>query len=152
NVTSKFLYPIAVAVSVITTLLTPYLIKSADAIVVRFDRAAPRALVNTLELYTSWVGRLGQQHSSMATKLTRRWLWQMGLMAALIAAVFVAASLLGQHPPAALKRVGLAGDWLRPALWLAATVLSLPMFIATSRKLQALGLLISETKVKAASE
>src|SRR5215471_9827752 len=42
NVTSKFLYPIAVAVSAITTLLTPYLIKSADAIVARFDRMAPR--------------------------------------------------------------------------------------------------------------
>ena len=31
NVTSRFLYPIAVAVSAITTLLTPYLIKSTDA-------------------------------------------------------------------------------------------------------------------------
>ena len=33
NVTSKFLYPIAVAVSVLTTLLTPYLIRSTDAVV-----------------------------------------------------------------------------------------------------------------------
>jgi CPA2 family monovalent cation:H+ antiporter-2 len=146
-VTSKFLYPIAVAVSAITTLLTPYLIKSADAIVARFDRMAPRVVVNTLELYTSWVGRLGQRHANMATKLTRRWLWQMELNAALIAAVFVAASFVGQHPPAALKRVGLPDEWLRPALWLAATILSFPMIIATARKLQALGLLISETKV-----
>ena len=40
NVTSKFLYPIAVAVSAITTLLTPYLIKSADGLVNLFDRIA----------------------------------------------------------------------------------------------------------------
>jgi CPA2 family monovalent cation:H+ antiporter-2 len=33
KVTSDFLYPIAVAVSAITTLLTPYLIKSADRVV-----------------------------------------------------------------------------------------------------------------------
>src|SRR6185436_14901263 len=42
NVTSKFLSPIAVAVSAITTLLTPYLIKSTDRFVNWFDRVAPR--------------------------------------------------------------------------------------------------------------
>ena len=52
--TSKFLYPIAVAVSAITTLLTPYLIKSADAIVARFDRMAPRVVALSL----SWGGRM----------------------------------------------------------------------------------------------
>jgi len=39
-------------------------------------------------------------------------------------------------------------DWLKALLWLMAAVLSLPMFIATSRKLQALGLLVAELKVK----
>jgi len=99
EVTSGFLYPIAVAVSAITTLLTPYLIKSADGLVGRFDRGAPRPLVNILELYTSWVGRLGQRHSSMATKLTRRWSGQMALNAVLITAVFIAAAFIEQHPP-----------------------------------------------------
>jgi len=36
-------------------------------------------------------------------------------------------------------------------LWLTAMILSLPLFIATFRKLQALGLLIAETKVTAAA-
>jgi CPA2 family monovalent cation:H+ antiporter-2 len=36
---------------------------------------------------------------------------------------------------------------LKSALWLVAMICSLPMFIATSRKLQALGLLVAETKV-----
>src|SRR6185503_17530571 len=40
---------------------------------------------------------------------------------------------------------------LGAALWLAAVLLSLPMFIATFRKLQALGLLLAETKVTAAA-
>src|SRR5580765_8482577 len=51
NVTSKFLYPVAVAVSVLTTLLTPYLIKSADGVVSWFDRVAPKPLVNSLAIY-----------------------------------------------------------------------------------------------------
>jgi len=148
KVTSGFLYPIAVAVSAITTLLTPYLIKSADGLVARFDRVAPRSLVNTLGLYTNWVGQLGQRQSSMATKLIRRWVAQMALNVALITAVFVAAAFAGQRPPAWVNNFGLEADWLKSALWLAAAILSLPMFIATSRKLQALGLLIAELKVK----
>jgi CPA2 family monovalent cation:H+ antiporter-2 len=152
NVTSNFLYPIAVAVSAITTVLTPYLIKAADGVVNRFDRVAPRPLVNILELYTRWVGQLsGQRHTSMATKLVRRWMGQMALNAALIAAVFIAVAFAERHPPRWLAGVGLGIDGVKAAFWLAAMILSLPMFIATSRKLQALGLLIAETKVTPAA-
>jgi CPA2 family monovalent cation:H+ antiporter-2 len=152
NVTSKFLYPIAVAVSVITTLLTPYLIRSADAVVNQFDRRAPKSLVNSLELYTRWVGQLGShRHDNLVAKLARRWLAQMALNAALIAAVFLAAVLVERREPAWLMNLGLGEQWLKTALWLGAVVLSLPMFIATTRKLQALGLLIAETKVTEAA-
>src|SRR5882724_3910911 len=51
KVTSDFLYPIAVAVSIFTTLLTPYLIRSADGLVGWFDQAAPQSLVHLLGLY-----------------------------------------------------------------------------------------------------
>ncbi len=152
NVTSKFLYPIAVAVSAITTLLTPYLIKSADGLVNLFDRVAPRPLVNSLEIYTRWVGQLGdQQHRSMATTLTWRWSGQMALNAALIAAVFIAAAFVERHPPGWLKDLAPSQEGLKAVLWLTAVILSLPLFIATFRKLQALGLLIAETKVTAAA-
>jgi len=148
NVTSKFLYPIAVAVSAITTLLTPFLIKSTDGLVNWFDCVAPRPVVNYLELYTRWVGQLaGQRHASMAAKLARRWIWQMALNAALTAAVFIAAVFFGQHPSGRLKDFGISADILKAALWLVAVIVSLPLFIATFRKLQALGLLIAETKV-----
>ena len=43
KVTSDFLYPIAVAVSVITTLVTPYLIRGSDRMAAWIDRAAPPA-------------------------------------------------------------------------------------------------------------
>ena len=57
KVTSDFLYPIAVAVSALTTLCTPYLMRSSDAVVGWFDRAAPRSLTAALETYTRWVGQ-----------------------------------------------------------------------------------------------
>lgn len=149
NVTSKFLYPIAVAVSVLTTLLTPYLIRSTDGVVSWFDRVAPKPLVNTLEIYTRWVGQLGgERKTSMASRLVWKWSRQMAVNTALITAVFIAAAFVSQRPPAWLKNLKLDQEWVKPVLWLAAAILSLPMFIATARKLQALGLLIAEMKVK----
>jgi CPA2 family monovalent cation:H+ antiporter-2 len=149
KVTSNFLYPIAVAVSVLTTLLTPYLIRSTDGVVNWFDRVAPKSLVNTLEIYTRWVGQLGgRRQPSLASKLVWKWSRQMALNIALITAVFIAAAFISQRPPEWLKRLQLDEDWTKPLLWLAAAILSLPMFIATARKLQALGLLVAELKVK----
>jgi CPA2 family monovalent cation:H+ antiporter-2 len=152
NVTSNFLYPIAVAVSVITTLLTPYLLKNTDRLVNWFDRVAPRALLAYLDVYTRWVGQFGaSRERSMAAKLTRRWLWQVALNAALIGAVFIAAAFVSERSPQWVRNLGLTGGRLRPALWFAAMALSLPSFIATFRKLQALGMLTAEAKVTQAA-
>lgn len=151
KVTSGFLYPIAVAVSVITTLLTPYLIRSADGLVGWFDRSAPRPLVNVLELYTRWVGQIGgHTQPTMVSKLIRQWVAQMALNAALMAGVFIGAVYLGQRPPAWLRNLELGEPVQNAALWLVAMICSLPMFIATSRKLQALGMLLAEAKVPTA--
>ncbi|MCO5051545.1 MAG: cation:proton antiporter [Verrucomicrobiae bacterium] len=148
-VTSKFLYPIAVAVSVVTTLLTPYLIRSTDGVVNWFDRLAPKSLVNTLELYTRWVGQLGgQRESSLPKAPVRQWIGQMILNAALIAAVFIGAAYIGRRPPAWVSDLELGEDWLKAALWLVATILSLPMLIVTWRKLQAFGLFVAQLKVE----
>lgn len=152
EVTSAFLYPIAVAVSAITTLLTPYLIKSADGAVEWWARVAPQPLVNSLDLYTRWVGELGiQRQGRMAVRLALRWSAQMVLNAALVAGVFIGAAFIELHPPGWLQKLGLRAEGLKATLWLAAMVVSLPLLIATFRKLQALGLLVAETKVSRAA-
>jgi CPA2 family monovalent cation:H+ antiporter-2 len=152
KVTSGFLYPVAVAVSVITTLLTPYLIKSADGVIAWFDRVAPTSITNSLEIYTNWVGQLGsQRHTSMATKLIRRWIAQMTLNAVLIAGIFISAAYVERHPPGWMAHLELNEQLLKAALWLAAVIFSMPMIVATSRKLQALGMLLAETRVTQAA-
>jgi monovalent cation:H+ antiporter-2, CPA2 family len=152
KVTSDFLYPIAVAVSAITTLLTPYLIKSADGVVGWLDRVAPKPLVNSLDLYTSWVGGLGsRRQGSMAGRFALRWSAQMALNTALVAGVFIGAAFVERRPPEWLTGLGLGEEGLKAMLWLAAMVVSLPLLIATFRKLQALGLLVAEKKVTQAA-
>ena len=56
KVTSSFLYPIAVAVSFITTLVTPYLIRATDPMAAWLDRAGPLPLMQALSVYTTWIG------------------------------------------------------------------------------------------------
>jgi CPA2 family monovalent cation:H+ antiporter-2 len=52
KVTSDFLYPIAVAVSAITTLTTPYLIKAADPIADVLERNLPRSWTDAIRRYS----------------------------------------------------------------------------------------------------
>jgi len=146
KVTSSFLYPIAVAVSAVTTLLTPYLIRLADGSVDFLHRHAPDRVTNILRLYTTWTGQLGAQRN-LARTLMWKWSAHLALNAILIAAVFIGGAFIGSHPPAWFGQVGLAGDWMKPAIWFIAVVCSLPMFIASVKKLQAFGLLLAETRV-----
>jgi monovalent cation:H+ antiporter-2, CPA2 family len=148
KVTSSFLYPIAVAVSAITTLLTPYLIRGADGSMDFIHRVAPPSLANTLKVYTTWIGQMGAQRShNLARTLMWKWAAHMGLNAALIAAVFIGGAFIGSNPPGWFATIGLVDPWLKPAIWFVAVFCSLPMFVATAKKLQALGLLLAETRV-----
>lgn len=59
NVTSPFLYPIAVSVSGITTLTTPFLIRNTEPIIRFLTRLTPRPIGTFLGLYTGWFERIG---------------------------------------------------------------------------------------------
>jgi monovalent cation:H+ antiporter-2, CPA2 family len=58
GVTSGTLYPIAVAVSSVTTLLTPYLLRSAHTATAALTRFSPRPFFTFATFYTAWVTRL----------------------------------------------------------------------------------------------
>jgi CPA2 family monovalent cation:H+ antiporter-2 len=148
NVTSGFLYPIAVAVSALTTLCTPYLIRASDSVVGWFDHAAPRPLVGVLEAYTRWVGQAaGKRRSGFAVSLLRKWTWQIALNLLLIAAIFISVAALRSRALAWWPTVPGGFEGLKALLWLGAMLVSLPFFIAAIRKLQAVGLLIAEISV-----
>jgi CPA2 family monovalent cation:H+ antiporter-2 len=150
NVTSKFLYPIAVAVSAVTTLTTPYLMRASDAVANGFDRLAPQSLANALDTYTRWVGQAADSKPGPAARLLRQWGLQIALNVLLIAGVFLTASGLRGRLVAWWPSVpgGLEGG--KALLWLAAMILSLPLFIAAIRKLQAMGMLVGEVSVRRA--
>jgi CPA2 family monovalent cation:H+ antiporter-2 len=151
KVTSEFLYPIAVAVSALTTLITPYLLRSSKPVVGWFDRAVPSPVRAWLDLYTAWVEGLGAERS-FAMNLVRTWAWQIALNLVLVAGIFVGASSLRRYGLQWWPEIPRGEDGVKAALWLGAMLLSLPFLIALFRKLRALGMLLSEMSVTRGSQ
>ena len=148
NVTSDFIYPIAVAVSSITTLLTPYLIRSSDVLVEWFDRVAPKPLLEAIDAYSERVGNLGRQNGS---RIERRILGKLGGQIAvnllLIAGIFIGAVFLHRHIQAWWPEFPGGEDGTKAATWLTALLVSFPLLLAVWRKIEAGAMLVAESAV-----
>ena len=69
---SAFIYPVAVAVSAITTLVTPWLIRGSEPAAMFVDRKLPRPLQTSVALYASWVDRIRNAPGVAGKSKTRR--------------------------------------------------------------------------------
>ncbi|WP_040260380.1 cation:proton antiporter [Pseudomonas massiliensis] len=149
QVTSDFLYPVAVAVSAITTLLTPYLIRWADPFALHLARWVPMPLARVFGTYGEWLRgiRLEGERAALAA-MVRRILMHVGVNLALVVAIFLSLAHFA----------GPIGQWLSPwitgdegqkgVLCAAALILSMPFLVAAYRKLGALSLLLAEAGVR----
>lgn len=148
NVTSDFLYPIAVSVSAITTLLTPILIKSSDPLIAWFDRVAPPQLVGSLQVYSNWLAKTrAQRQDSAVKKQFRRIALQLILNTILIAGIFIGAAITARWSPRWLSDMTTTIGGATTIFWFGAVLLTLPLYVAIFRKLQALGMMVSEVSI-----
>jgi CPA2 family monovalent cation:H+ antiporter-2 len=86
--TREFLYPVAVAVSAATTLLTPWLIRWSAPVSTRIDRRLPKPLRTFAALYGSWLENMRQEREpEHATHGRRRRLIMMLVDIALLLAI-----------------------------------------------------------------
>ncbi|MDW2981513.1 MAG: cation:proton antiporter [Rhodanobacter sp.] len=145
NVTSKFLYPVAVAVSAVTTFLTPYLIRASDPLARGLTRRLPAGFTGMFAAYTEWMGSvsLGGQ-GAMVAKMIRRLVWHVAINMMLVVAAFLLMAYLYRRdvfdwgPMAGHRQIA------RSVAWSLAALLSLPMIVAAYRKAAALGMLLAE--------
>ncbi|KAK46128.1 cation:proton antiporter [Caballeronia sp. LZ029] len=151
KVTSSFLYPIAVAVSALTTLFTPYLIRAADPLTMRLARAMPAPLAHTFGLYSQWLASLTPVSGGPTLfSMTRRIVVQIAVNLALVAAIFLGASYSAPFASSYLARWLDTDNAQRVVLWSAALVVALPFLVAVYRKLESLALLLAEVSVQPA--
>jgi CPA2 family monovalent cation:H+ antiporter-2 len=145
KVTSDFLYPVAVAVSSITTLLTPYLIRASDPLAGLLGRVVPRGPAGVLRAYTEWMGSLslGGQGAAVA-RMIRRLVWHVVVNMVLVVAVFIIMAFLYRRGLFHVEALAGRPQVMRSLAWSLAALLSLPMVVAAYRKAHALGLLLAE--------
>ncbi|WP_025854438.1 cation:proton antiporter [Pseudomonas sp. CHM02] len=149
QVTSDFLYPVAVAVSAITTLLTPYLIRGADPLSLKIAAVMPKRLSRVFGLYGEWLRSIQPQgEGAMLASMIRKIILQVGVNLALVVAIFFAGSFFAARIGGYLEGWISDPSWQKALIWGGALLLSLPFLIAAYRKLKALSMLLAEMSVK----
>ncbi|WP_114238574.1 cation:proton antiporter [Dyella sp. C9] len=148
KVTSGFLYPVAVAVSAITTFLTPYLIRASDPLASMLGRRLPHKLTSLFGAYTDWMGSLslGGQ-GAMVAKMIRRLVWHVIINMMLVVAAFLIMSYLYRRGVFHWDFLADRPQVKRSLAWSIAALVSLPMIVAAYRKATALGMLLAELSI-----
>jgi len=149
--TGDFLYPVAVAVSGVTTLLTPWMIRESGAVSAWVDRTLPRPLQTFAALYGSWLEELRSRRPGGTARAGLRRLVRLLLLdAALIAAIIVATSAaMGSLVSYAHGTLGLPEGVARWLLIGIAAALSAPFAIGVIRVSQKLGLTLARLALPA---
>jgi CPA2 family monovalent cation:H+ antiporter-2 len=92
--TGDFLYPVAVAVSVLSTLATPWLIRAAGPAATCVDRKLPGRIQTFAALYGSWIEQLrSARRGTSAGARIRRMIRLLGVDAVLVAAIIIGTSI-----------------------------------------------------------
>jgi CPA2 family monovalent cation:H+ antiporter-2 len=148
KVTSGFLYPVAVAVSALTTFLTPYLIRSSDPLAGALSRHLPKTFTGALAAYTDWMGNLSLSgQGAVVAKMIRRLVWHVIINMMLVVAAFLIMSYLYRRGFFHWDFLADSPQVKRSLAWSIAALISLPMIVAAYRKASALGMLLAELSI-----
>jgi CPA2 family monovalent cation:H+ antiporter-2 len=148
NVTSSFLYPIIVAVSAITTFLTPYLIKLADPLSSYLATHLPKRISQALHTYTRWVKNIrSEDRQALIAGSIKKGLFQIAINLILIIAIFIIGSFLAdfiENYAVLVTNVKIQ----KAFVWGTSLIISLPFLIAIYRKLKGLSMILAELAIK----
>lgn len=144
---SRF-YPIAVGVSLVTTLLAPFLTRRSERIAAAVVARQPIWFVHWLRAYNGWLDRMKQRRSrNLLWQLSRRRVAQVGVGMLFVTGLVVFSSQLfdlvsgwlGRRFPAHVVQLG---------FWIALSLVILAPLVAIWRNLSAMALLYSEISTR----
>ncbi|HEY8586681.1 MAG TPA: cation:proton antiporter [Rhodanobacter sp.] len=149
GVISSFIYPIAVAVSVLCMAASPYLNRSADHLANGLRWATPHSLRLLATSYSVWLENLKPVNENAAlAAILRRLLWHIGINVLLVVSLFIVGAYVNAHNWSWFSGFGIHRDMRHTLIWACALFLSLPMLIAIYRKAEALGMLLAELGIR----
>jgi CPA2 family monovalent cation:H+ antiporter-2 len=144
---SGFLYPVTVAVSAVTTFLTPYLIKSSDAASRLLSRLLPERLKLPLRYYQRWLesfGSAADEERAKIRRILRRMTLYILLDLLLIIAILAFSGLAARRFEDELEAILPHLSLLLPV---GALVLCLPIIIHAIGKQRALAMALADVGV-----
>jgi len=141
--TGAFLYPVAVAVSAITTLVTPWLIGLSDPLATYIDRHLPKPLQAFVTLYGSWLEGLRRVPSAAGERARLRQVLSALLFdVALLVGIIFTAAVQGDAGLGWLLGSGVPEGYGRVVMVALTAALSAPFVIGIVRCAHALGLVL----------
>jgi CPA2 family monovalent cation:H+ antiporter-2 len=138
-------YPLAVGLSLVTSLTAPLLTRRSEPIASALLRRRPRWLVDGLEAYQEWLERLGERRAgSLLWKLSRKRVIQIT-----VELLFVAGLLVFAEPMEAALATYVGDGWLFPGgptvvFWTLLVIVALVPLFAVWRNVGALALIVAE--------
>lgn len=133
--TAEYLYQVAICVSVLTTLVNPFLLRQTPHVVNYFQRFNSSRLAHRFRAYQAWLSSASERKMPGVISTTRRRSFRViGMNLLLSTGIFLIATLLEQK-----DILGFLGDvfWHRHSqylFWGIAMLITLPMFAMSFRK------------------
>ncbi|HEX2548313.1 MAG TPA: cation:proton antiporter [Gammaproteobacteria bacterium] len=148
KVTSHFLFPVAVAVSVITTFLTPYLIRFSDPLADYIAKWLPPGVANVFNLYSNWMQLIRPETKAQKIRqVVRVGLLQICINVAVVAAIFWGGSYLVYVFISQFWLKTIPIDIQKTVIWFLLCIVALPFLIAIYRKVKGLSMLLAEVTI-----
>ncbi|WP_342376789.1 cation:proton antiporter [Myxococcus stipitatus] len=152
--TGTFIYPVAVAVSAITTLTTPLLIKVSGPVATWVDRKLPKPLQTFVTLYGTWVEKLREapRRETLGAGV-RRQIRLLVLDAVLLVALVIGTSLSADRMASFVEaRTGVDEDLSRNLILGGAVLLAVPFILGVIGIARRLGVMLAEAALPARTD
>jgi monovalent cation:H+ antiporter-2, CPA2 family len=152
--TRDFLYPIAVAVSAITTLTTPWLIRAGGPVAAYVDSKLPAPIQTFVTLYESWIERMRESRAARVQRpRARRLVGLLVLDVVAIALLTIAGALETERLAVLLAGgMGMSTKAARVVVLIAIAAIAVPLLIGFLRTARQLGLLLAHEALPAAQK
>lgn len=152
--TGEFLFPVAVAVSLLTTLTTPIFVRRSQAMAEALDRRLPARLQTFVTFYDGWIEQLRSIPPAVSTWATiRRTILLLLLDATLLLAVLAGSRLVQWRVVEMISNRFSLSVMLVDGTWIAVTVLIAGIFLfGVLRRAAALARILAEVVVPARKE
>ncbi len=145
TVVSPRFYPLAVGVSLLTSLVAPMLTRHADGITGALLARQPRWLADWLRYYQGWLERLQRRQSrNLLWQLSRKRFVQIG-----VGMLFVTGVVVFSEQMLAMGEQWLGPNWLFPhglevIFWVGLVLITLAPLVAIWRNISAMAMLYAE--------